>query len=115
MEDFYKLDLARGSGSAPKMVKCKLKLNSSLTDSVRDDFQLQFGSSHFHGPAHTVPFSAAGINLGWVAGRSGGRAARLATRTFFTSDPVRALTLFIILKGRWSCWVLFLRPCPAFL
>ena len=60
------------------MAKCKLNLNSSLTDSVREEFQLQFGSSHFHRPAHTVLFSAAGVSLGWVAGRSGGRAVRLA-------------------------------------
>ena len=64
--------------SPPKEVKCKLKLNSSLTDSVREEFQVQFGSSHFHGPAHTVLFSAVGVSLGWVAGRSGGRAVRLA-------------------------------------
>ena len=70
------------------MVKCKLKLNSSLTDSVREEFQLQFGSSHFHGPAHTVLFSAAGVSLGWVAGRSGGRAVRLAGQA--GGRPVRA-------------------------
>ena len=70
------------------MVKCKLKLNSSLTDSVREEFQLQFGSSHFHGPAHTVLFSAAGVSLGWVAGRSGGRAVRLAGQA--GRRPVRA-------------------------
>ena len=46
------------------MVRCKLNLNSSLTDSVRDEFQVQFGSNHFHGAAHIVPFSAAGISLG---------------------------------------------------
>ena len=48
-----------GSSQPPKMVKCKLNLNSSLTDSVRDELQVQCGSSHFHGPAHTVPLSAA--------------------------------------------------------
>ena len=68
--------------SPPKVVKCKLKLNSSLTDSVREEFQLQFGSSHFHGPAHTVLFSAAGVSLGWVAAvaRACGQSAWQARR-----------------------------------
>ena len=70
------------------MIKCKLNLNSSLTDSVREEFQVQFGSSHFHGPAHTVLFSAVGVSLGWVAGRSGGRAVRLAGQA--GGRPVRA-------------------------
>ena len=63
------------SSQPPKVVKCKLKLNSSLTDSVREEFQLQFGSSHFHGPAPTVPFSAAGMSLGWLVARAGGQRA----------------------------------------
>ena len=33
----------------------------------------------------------------------------------FTSDPARVLTFVIILKGRWLCWVLFLRSCLPYL